>query len=239
MRSYLQTRAFFVYREEALASGNTPVLLLTEQFGMRRVLVKGLTSGKSVLVSRLDPLLLLDTQLYAMDRACMLTGATVLHRYADHTLPYATIEALWSVLGLLRMLLPEEVPHPEVFARMGLFLSLLPTALHPEVLSLMMQVQLLTELGHLHVSTACMHCQKSLTAETEVLLRPEDMLLLCRTCAAQLSTAVDLSPLPLLALKTLYICSTKSLDMGAMLQVPDEMLTVLRAVLDRRVRALS
>lgn len=239
MRAYQQTRAFFLHREEALASGNTPVLLLTEQFGMRRVLVKGLTTGKSVLVSRLDPLLLLDTQLYAMDRACLLTGATVLHRYADHHLPYATIEALWSVLGLLRSLMPEEVPHPEVFARMGLFLSLLPTALHPEVLALMMQVQLLTELGHMHVNMDCMHCSTPLPREAAVYLRPEDMLLLCARCKEKLPTAVDLTSLPALAYKTLVICSIKSLDMGAMLQVPPEVRLVLVGLLERRRQALS
>ncbi|PIV90904.1 DNA repair protein RecO [Candidatus Gracilibacteria bacterium CG17_big_fil_post_rev_8_21_14_2_50_48_13] len=239
MRSYQQTRALVVHRYAPLASGNTPVLLFTEIYGMRRVLVKGLASGKSVMASRIDPLLLLDVQFYGLDSATMLTGAAPLHRYADHALPYAAIEALWAVLGLLSTLVPEEEPHAEIFEHLCLFLSLLNTAQHPEVLSIMMQMQLLDALGHMHVSRQCMHCQTDLVGETHLHLRPRDMLFLCGSCAKKLSTAVEVQPIDPLVYKSLHVFVTKPLSMGAMLSVPAEILLSVQKILEERRRALS
>ena len=237
---YLRTAAFFLHRLPALASGNTPVLLLTEELGKVRVLVKGLQGPKSSMASRLDPLVLLDTQLYRLDEnASMLTQASVTKRFADLSLPLDRIEGLWQQLGAMVALLPEGVPHPEVMELHEEFLELLPAVRHPEILLSMGLLKLLELLGHITISDLCMHCSKDIRHEATVHLRSEDMLLVCDDCVKLLPTATGLSTLPHLVYKTLLLYQEKGFRLSDVVSIPEEIAKASATVIMERYRHVT
>lgn len=237
---HIRTRALFIHRLPALASGVTPVVLLTEELGKIRALVKGLQNAKSKMASKMDPLLALDVELYVMDsHAYLLTQTAVDRRFADHSLPLERVEGLWQLLGALHTLLPEEVPHPEVYALMMEFLELLPTVKFPRVLADMALLKLLIELGHAFIHEKCMHCSRDVRQDVTVRLRTEDMLLLCEDCVLKLPTALGLMSLPHLVYKTLSLYQEKGLQMADVVKIPDDVTKRAREIVMERLKTVE
>lgn len=237
---HIRTRALFIHRLPALASGVTPVVLLTEELGKIRALVKGLQNAKSKMASKMDPLLELDVELYVMDsHAFLLTQTAALRRFADHSLPYERIEGLWQLFGAVHALLPEEVPHPDIYELMTEFLELLPKVKYPRVLADMTFLKLLELLGHLHISDTCLHCGKDIHQEATVHLRAEDMLLVCDDCVKLLPTATGLSALPHLAYKTLLLYQEKGLLLSDVVSIPAAVAKAAATMIMERYRHVT
>lgn len=240
MNKHIRTRALFIHRFPALASGNTPVVLLTEELGKVRALVKGLQKAKSRMASRMDPLLFLEVELYRMDSSSfLLTSAAVLERFADHSLSFDRIEALWQVWGAANVLLPEEEPQPDAMELLTEFLALLPTVQYPQVLADMTLCKLLVLLGHVFIHEKCMHCGRDIRQEEELLLRVEDMLIIGRECEAKMGTAIGLTRIPHLVYKTLRLYQEKGLQLADVVKIPDLIVKKAHDIIFERLQIIS
>lgn len=236
----VQSKALFLHRFPALASGVTPIVLLTEELGLVRALVKGLQNPKSKLASRMDPLLALEVELLQMSSGnYLLTGASVSRRFADHSLSYERIQALWQVWGAVHSLLLEDDVQSEIFEELFAFLELLPSVKAPQVLADMTLLKVLTALGQMHIHEHCLHCDQDLRSCDTVWIRTEDMLTLDTACTKKLSTAVGLTELPHLVYKTLLLYQLKSLQLAEMVSIPEEVAKKAHEVVMERLQMVQ
>lgn len=221
----------FVLKTRAWGEGDKLATFFTKEKGKIFGVVRGARKPKSHWGGALEPLTLLDLQIYEKGGRHTLTQCQILKSFKSlrqATFPGST--ALF-LLELVDKLTAEEDPNPEAFNQMEMALGALEEGFPPLSVSISFILKFLSLLGFWPLMDVCSSCGKKLYGSVYI-FNPKSGGLICPDCKDSLSGNVILGEKTLNRIKLLMEIPYRELkDQTEDLELNDILLSFLRSQL--------